>query len=499
MMPRASTGTLESRLLADGTATFHLRFRVNGKRESMVLHERAGCACGCGGGWNERSARTELGNILARIRAEVWERSAPPPSNSMKPEGDAPGYRAYSDWWLDAKISGVIGKKPIADNTANDYRWRLGYSGSFFADTPVSEIDRGLSLAFKASLLEQAREQRQLLEAGADLRDRRGRRLVPLSLASIKMILNTFAAILDEAIEDGYRDDNPGHSRRMQIEVPKPKRTFLELDELAALLDAARDQDQPLPTLVGVSVKAGSTAEGVGRLAALGKKPIQIAGELGLAKSTVTYHLRRLDIHGRAYVGRRVVCELGARAGLRVSEICDLKIGRVRQHDAEGARLRIVAAKTEAGERMVELTPDLTEAIIEHLDRLRRAGLPTGPDDYLVPNTRGGRISRQRIARVISAAAGRAGELLVAKGLPLLPTTTPHTLRRTYISIALLANNFDVMWVMKQVGHADSKMTMDVYAQSQQRVKRRHGASFDRLVRNARSQLARTTIAAEAA
>ena len=46
-----------------------------------------------------------------------------------------------------------------------------------------------------------------------------------------------------------------------------------------------------------------------------------------------------------------------------------------------------------------------------------------------------------------------------------MPTTTPHTMRRTYISIALLANGFDVKWVMSQVGHADSKMTMDVYAQ----------------------------------
>jgi len=51
--------------------------------------------------------------------------------------------------------------------------------------------------------------------------------------------------------------------------------------------------------------------------------------------------------------------------------------------------------------------------------------------------------------------------------------------------IALLANNFDVKWVMSQVGHADSKMTMDVYAQLEQRLKRDHGASFDRLVRQA--------------
>ena len=95
-----------------------------------------------------------------------------------------------------------------------------------------------------------------------------------------------------------------------------------------------------------------------------------------------------------------------------------------------------------------------------------------------------------RIGEIVAAAAKLASERLTQKGLPPLPHTTPHTLRRTYISIALLANNFDVKWVMAQVGHADSSMTMDVYAQLEQRVDRRHGASFDRLVRKARGQLA---------
>jgi len=42
---------------------------------------------------------------------------------------------------------------------------------------------------------------------------------------------------------------------------------------------------------------------------------------------------------------------------------------------------------------------------------------------------------------------------------------------------------------MSQVGHADSKMTLDVYAQLEQRVKREHGVRFDALVRGARAQL----------
>jgi hypothetical protein len=70
------------------------------------------------------------------------------------------------------------------------------------------------------------------------------------------------------------------------------------------------------------------------------------------------------------------------------------------------------------------------------------------------------------------------------------PTSrTPHTLRRTYISIALLANGFDVTWVMAQVGDADSKMPIDVYAQLEQRGDRSHGTQFDALLRSAKDRL----------
>ena len=55
-------------------------------------------------------------------------------------------------------------------------------------------------------------------------------------------------------------------------------------------------------------------------------------------------------------------------------------------------------------------------------------------------------------------AAEAASEQLGARGLPPLPHTTPHTLRRTYISIALLANRFDVLWVMGQVAHGSARV-----------------------------------------
>jgi hypothetical protein len=166
-----------------------------------------------------------------------------------------------------------------------------------------------------------------------------------------------------------------------------------------------------------------------------------------------------------------------------------MRIRDLRVHAASGAHFRIPDAKTDAGVREVQVSPDLLEEPVAHVDRLGRADLPTDPDAYLFPNVRGGRMSRQRANELVREAAELASSHLAGRGLPALPNTTPHTLRRTYISVALLANRFDVLWVMRQVGHADSKMTMDVYAQLQQRAERQHGEAFDALVRRARVRL----------
>jgi integrase len=305
----------------------------------------------------------------------------------------------------------------------------------------------------------------------------------------LKKLITALISILDEAVEDGHITTNPARSRRMRVRVPKPKRTFLEIDELAAIEDAAKAQDTQLDSLVDPDADRRGPAAEIAALYAAGKRSKDIAVDLKLAKSTVSYHLRRLGIEPTAYLGRRALVTTLGRSGVRISELCDLRIGHIRLHDPRGARFHIPDSKTEAGVRDVEITPALTEDLIIHIDRLRRAGYPAGPDAWAFPNIRGGRISRQRAAELLADAATAATNRMQERGFPPLPHVTPHTLRRTYISIALLANNFDVLWVMNQVGHADSKMTLDVYAQLQQRVKRQHGAAFDDLVRKARETL----------
>ena len=93
----------------------------------------------------------------------------------------------------------------------------------------------------------------------------------------------------------------------MRVKVPRPSRTFLEMDELVALTDAADEQDAPL-TRVSRSqpVGAGSRAAQIAERLTAGMRSSEIAAELGLSKATVSCHVRRLGVEGnRDYVGRR--------------------------------------------------------------------------------------------------------------------------------------------------------------------------------------------------
>jgi integrase len=83
----------------------------------------------------------------------------------------------------------------------------------------------------------------------------------------------------------------------------------------------------------------------------------------------------------------------------------------------------------------------------------------------------------------------RVNEIREARGIGLLPKITPHALRRTYISLMLEAGA-PPPYVMDQVGHADSKTTVEIYAPVQKRVSRKKAhAAFDRLLNGADSDI----------
>ena len=98
----------------------------------------------------------------------------------------------------------------------------------------------------------------------------------------------------------------------------------------------------------------------------------------------------------------------------------------------------------------------------------------------------------ERIVDRASVAPPKQGrpEVREARGIAPLPKITPHALRRTYIS-PMLEAGAPLPYVMDQVGHADSKTTLEIYAQVQKRVSRKNvHAAFDRLLNGADSDIA---------
>ena len=204
---RTNSGSLHARTLADRTRVFRLRFNAHGGRRFMTLHERAECECGCGGGWNERTARTELGNIRARIRAGAWRPTpapAPAPTNRRSPT-----FHEYASLWLQAKIDGVIGEKPIGPAAQSDYRWKRRFT--CFRSSRATASRRSIANCASRSRVTSspsppgcARNRRRRRHPRP-----RGRRAFPLGPASLRGILNALASILDDAIEDELIDRNP--------------------------------------------------------------------------------------------------------------------------------------------------------------------------------------------------------------------------------------------------------------------------------------------------
>ena len=273
--------------------------------------------------------------------------------------------------------------------------------------------------------------------------------------------------------------------------MPKPRRTFLEMDELAALLAGRRGAGRARPSSRSRPIGRHRTRD---RVAVPGRRrhaaerdrrrarPRQVDGHASTCASSGSRTPSPTPAGARS--SRRSAAAACASASCAT---CGSATSRL--HDPDGARFHIPDAKTEAGIREVQMTPDLVD-VLDRAPRPRAARrLPDRPGRAPVPEPPR-RAHDAPARRRDPPRGGRRSPPSGSKreGRPPLPTTTPHTMRRTYISIALLANNFDVKWVMSQVGHADSKMTMDVYAQLEQRVDRSHGTAFDELVRRARGQ-----------
>ena len=166
---------------------------------------------------------------------------------------------------------------------------------------------------------------------------------------------------------------------------------------------------------------------------------------------------------GARTAGRRALIATLVYAGLRIGEATALTWADI---DLANGRISIRDAKTEAGERLVDILPVLRDELTIH----RHAAGHAAPNTLVFPTSSGSRRdkdnARERVIRPVVAAAE---ELLTSRGQPPLPSgVTAHKLRHTFASI-LYVRGEDPAYVMAQLGHTDAGFTLRVYAHAMRR------------------------------
>jgi integrase len=158
---------------------------------------------------------------------------------------------------------------------------------------------------------------------------------------------------------------------------------------------------------------------------------------------------------------RRALLAVLVFAGLRIDEALSLRWCQV----SLPSRTMRVGSKTDAGHRTIDLLPVLVDELLE-----LRATSGGEPDDLVFRTATGGKQSASNVRnRLLSSAVEKANATLAVSDLPGLPDSlTPHSMRRTFISI-LLALGGEVPYVMEQAGHADPKVTLGIYARVMRR------------------------------
>jgi integrase len=449
--PRA-TGQVLTYQRTGGLTSWYLRIRAYGGRYRLNLGTEFE-------GWTEARARIELQNVLAKVQAGIWEPPAP-----QAPASNDPTFHEFASSWLARR------KPSFKQRTYEHYRYLLtNHLLPRLAPLRLSQIDYATIDRYVEAKQLESEEVRDAARAGVVLRDASGRRKRPLANSTINATLELLSGILDDAVRRQLLRSNPAREKGLRLKEQRRRGNVLEADELEDLLAAAEEIDQKTTPDV---LERGAVARA---LRDQGVQWKEIARRLGVAEATAIYYAQR---HARKRLSpRRTIIACLAGSGLRNTELCQID---VRDVDFAHGHINVADAKTEAGVRKVDLSPMLLDELLAW-----RAALgDPAPDSPFFPTRTGVRRDKDNInARVLKPAIQRANERRAARDLPPLPAkVTAHTLRRTYISM-MFAARAEIPYVMAQVGHEDSKVTLELYARVLKRRDREQvGRAFDRLL-----------------
>jgi hypothetical protein len=226
---------------SDGLTTYSLRFRALGRRRIIRLGTEED-------GWTEARARRELAKQLALVDAGVWK---PPQTREAGSEGELTFHIAATRWLQDKELE-------LRPNSIADLRWRLEcHLLPFFSAMPLTEIDLSAVDDYKRHKQRERRHLESVIRAGRGPRDHRNQPIRPLSNESINKTLRTLGQILEDSNRRSrVSRPNPVRRQGTMLKASKPKRDYLEPDELVELIEVAGTLDAPTP----ISVKRGEVA-----------------------------------------------------------------------------------------------------------------------------------------------------------------------------------------------------------------------------------------------
>jgi integrase len=228
-----------------------------------------------------------------------------------------------------------------------------------------------------------------------------------LGANQVNKTITRLSQILGTAAEYGLVPANAAAGKRRRLKGTKPRRAWVEPEQLPLLLEHA----EPL-----------------------------LAGR-----------------------GRPLLATL-AGAGLRISEALGLERQDV---NLVKGTLTVRQSKTEAGVRVVDLTPSLRDELAVWLDKSEFKE----PGDLVFPTQKGKPDNRNNVRRrLLVKAIETVNPKLAELGIDSIGAVSPHGLRRTFASLRCAVGD-DVAYTAAQLGHEDAVFSLKTYTHA---VKRRN-------------------------
>lgn len=352
-----------------GSTCWGIRFVALGKRRHLTTSSTT-----------REGAQRELEYVLADVERGLWRPpvKVPKVEPSSLPAGRDPefddGFDEFAEAWLQRRHG-----DDLRPRTLEHLDYVIGHLTRHFGGLPVGEFTFAAVDGYRVAKIAERKQ------TGRGLSNR-----------TLNGTLRVLAQILDVAVRDGLLASNPARDRSTRAKAGRPARTWLEISQLRALLDAAGDHR----ALLGV---------------------------MGLA-------------------------------GLRVSEATALTWGDV---DLANGRLRVVASKTDAGRRSIEMLPLLRDELASV--KARTANVEN--DALLFASRAGEQLSRHSVRLALRRAVDRANVALAAAGELPIEGCTNHSLRRTFCAL-LFASGATLPEVIAQMGHTSPTLSLAIYSKA---------------------------------